>query len=176
MENSEQKPNPTELLANLLEELKKNNNNNSNLKRDIQRLRIIKAFISKKTDSLREVLETLPKTIELQFSESSKSQLDQLDRKSHILKIVVISSVVYFLMSLIYLFYLKKMSDGWYSEAIKSKKEFLIDLEKENRTVVSTEYLDNLENNTKMMNEFIKRNPKEANKLLNFKEGFDAKK
>ncbi|UOE40319.1 hypothetical protein MTP09_10395 [Chryseobacterium suipulveris] len=176
MENSEQKPNPTELLANLLEELKKNNNNNSNLKRDIQRLRIIKAFISKKTDSLREVLETLPKTIELQFSESSKSQLEQLNRKSHILKIVVISSVVYFLMSLIYLFYLKKMSYGWYSEAIKSKKEFLIDLEKENRTVVSTEYLDNLENNTKMMKEFIKRNPKDGSKLLNFKEGFDSRK
>lgn len=64
------------------------------------------------------------------------------------------------------------MSDRWYSEAIKSKKEFLIDIEKEDRTVVSEDYLENLENNTKMMQEFIKSNPKDGAKLLNFKNGF----
>ena len=42
--------------------------------------------------------------------------------------------------------------------------------------MVSEDYLENLENNTKMMQEFIKSNPKDGAKLLNFKNGFDAKK
>lgn len=56
------------------------------------------------------------------------------------------------------------------------REELLKEIYSEGKRIYERTYVDDLENNTKMMREFVRKNPNEGSKLVHFKSGFDARK
>ena len=68
----------------------------------------------------------------------------------------------------------------WFAQSVRTKmevrEELLIEIDNEGKGIYERTYVDDLENNTKMMEEFVRKNPSEGSKLMHFKSGFDARK
>ena len=66
----------------------------------------------------------------------------------------------------------------WYAESIKSKseirQEILDEIKKEGQSIYKDEDYQQLLHNTELMNKWMKKNPKDAEKFLRFKDGYEA--
>lgn len=67
----------------------------------------------------------------------------------------------------------------WYSESIRSKselrEEILSEFEKDGKLLYPKDDIQKLENNTELVQKWINKNPKDAEKFLRFKDGYEAK-
>ena len=67
----------------------------------------------------------------------------------------------------------------WYRESIRTKtevrEEILKEIKNENKAIYETEQVKQLEHNTALMKKWMKKNPKDAEKFLKFKEGYESR-
>lgn len=67
----------------------------------------------------------------------------------------------------------------WYSESIRSKselrEEILSEFEKDGKLLYPKDDIQKLENNTELVQKWINKNPKDAEKFLRFKDGYEAR-
>ena len=67
----------------------------------------------------------------------------------------------------------------WYAESIKSKseirQEILDEIKKDGQSIYKDEDYLQLQHNTELMNKWMEKNPKDAEKFLRFKDGFESK-
>lgn len=132
----------------------------------------------KEQQKREEFLEQIPKTLDVQFTEESKSQLRIFERKSKGIKYLVFGSIGILLLSAIMLFITSVLAENWYSESVKTKTEIRTEIfneiEKEGKTIYKTTDLEQLKHNTLLMKKWMQKYPKDSEKFLRFKEGFEV--
>lgn len=121
----------------------------------------------------------IPKSIKTDLSENTLSRLEHFEKKSKSLKYLLIGSFSCLGIAIIVMcssFYLSKQ---WYDTSIKTKEEIRSQIFKEMRAegkeFYDIEIFNRLKMNTEIINKWIKRNPKQGNNFLKFKEGYEAR-
>ena len=83
---------------------------------------------------------------------------------------------IFGIFSLIFSF---NFATNWYNESIKSKSEFreeiLNEIKQDGKIIYDNQDLNELKENTKLMQIWMKTNPKKAEDFLQFKNGYEAK-
>ncbi len=124
-------------------------------------------------------LEKIPKTIEVKISDDSLNRLTVFEKKVKVVKYLIFGSIGILLISIISIFSIGKLAKNWYSESIKTKteirQEILTEIQNEGKSIYQTSDLEQLKQNTIIMNKWIKKNPKDADKFMRFKEGFESR-
>ena len=106
-------------------------------------------------------------------------QLEKFNRKTEIVKYLVFGSLAILLISFFVLTATIYLGKNWYRESIRTKtevrEEILKEIKNENKAIYETEQIKQLEHNTTLMKKWMKKNPKDAEKFLKFKEGYESR-
>lgn len=131
------------------------------------------------TKEREQFLEKIPKTIEAKLSEDSIQYLKEFDKKSKAVKYMFFGSIVILLLSIISIFSIGKLAKNWYFESIRTKSEIrheiFTEIQNDGKSIYKTSDIEQLKNNTLIMNKWIQKNPKDSENFLRFKEGFEAR-
>ncbi|MDY6026174.1 hypothetical protein [Bergeyella zoohelcum] len=136
-------------------------------------------LLSEINQSIEENIHKIPETIQANLSENSLLKLENFETKSKSLKYLLwgnLGSLVMAILVMILSFYFSKK---WYNESIKTKEEIRSEIFEEMRNqgkdFYEIEKVNRLEMNTKIINKWIEKNPKEGSRFLQFKEGYETK-
>lgn len=87
--------------------------------------------------------------------------------------------ILNFVLSIIFLIFLSFFAFKWYQESIRTKQEIRTELMQsiadEGKQITDKDYLEKLENNTKVMQSWMKTNSNEVKDFQKFKAGFEAR-
>lgn len=139
-------------------------------------LNSLKKTFEEEAENRNQFLNNFPKNIDVNLSENNLKLIEKINKQAYFIKTFVYLGIGFLIFGLADFFFVTKIAVEWYGESIKSHQEMLSDYKKQGRTVVSAKYLEALENNNEMIKQFINQNPKDAETLMNFKNGYDAKK
>ncbi|ROI14169.1 hypothetical protein [Epilithonimonas hominis] len=124
---------------------------------------------------LKETISQIPQMITAELSKDSLKIINSFNRKSNFVWIVF--GVV--LLSLLTILLSGNLALKWYAESIRSKselrQEILSEFEKDGKQLYPKNDVQQLENNTKLLRKWIEKNPKDAEKFLRFKDGYEAR-
>lgn len=128
---------------------------------------------------IQALLDSIPKSIEANLSSSANIQLEQFEKKSKLVKIVFYGMIAALLFSVFTtignIFFAKQ----WYGESIRSKteirQEVLDKIRNDGKSIYKVEDYRQLQHNTELMNKWIEKNPKDAEKFLRFKDGYESR-
>lgn len=184
MKTQENTPeNPAQLLEDLIAEMSASRGSIDEMNKlltgldfNINKIETAGQNINFYTGRLQNLLQNLPVIMEMKIPEKDQKLLETVHNKLYILKTVFYLAGGLLLFGLLNLAYVNKLAVDWFDKAIRTEKEMLVTFEKQNRIVVDKTYLRNLEDNTAMMKEFIRKKPNDAEKLLDFQSGYQAKK
>ena len=134
--------------------------------------------LEKETQERNEFIERIPKTIEIIPSEDYLNLNKSFEKNSKLVKIIFYGMIAALFLSVIItagnIFFTKQ----WYVESIKSKSEIrqeILDvIKKDGQSIYKDEDYLQLQHNTELMNKWMNKNPKDAEKFLRFKDGFEA--
>ncbi|WP_294237631.1 hypothetical protein [uncultured Chryseobacterium sp.] len=125
----------------------------------------------KENETFKKTVSQIPKIIPAELSQQSIEAL----RKSNLVCGVFGTIFLAFLMILIS----GNQAFKWYSESIRSKselrQEILSEFEKDGKQLYPKDNIQQLEHNTKVLQKWIEKNPKDAEKFLRFKDGYEAR-
>ena len=136
--------------------------------------------LEKETQERNEFIERIPKTIEIVPSEDYLNLNKSFEKNSKLVKIIFYGMIAALFLSVIItagnIFFTKQ----WYVESIKSKseirQEILDEIKKDGQSIYKDEDYLQLQHNTELMNKWMNKNPKDAEKFLRFKDGYEASK
>lgn len=146
------------------------------IKEDVKK---IQALAHQENLKRQELLKSIPNNIIAELSPDGIKHLEKFHQKSDTVKywffgILAILLVAFFILSATV--YLGKI---WYSESIRTKtevrEEILKEIKDENKAIYETEQVKQLKHNTALMKKWMKKNPKDAEKFLKFKEGYESR-
>ncbi|KQR95185.1 hypothetical protein ASG01_04860 [Chryseobacterium sp. Leaf180] len=124
-------------------------------------------------------LSTIPKSIEANLSDKSTQQLDQIEKKSKLVKTVFYGMITSLFLSFIITFGNIVFAKQWYTESLRSKSELRQEIMDEIKNTGQSIYrvgdYDKLHYNTELMNKWMKKNPEDAEKFLRFKDGYESR-
>ncbi|GAB1356735.1 hypothetical protein MASR1M29_09030 [Cloacibacterium normanense] len=134
--------------------------------------------LEKETQERNEFIERIPKTIEITPSEDYLNLNKVLSKNSKFMKNIFYGMIAALFLSVLTtignIFFTKQ----WYSESIKSKseirQEILDEIKKDGQSIYKDEDYLQLQQNTKLMNKWMEKNPKDAKNFLRFKDGYEA--
>ncbi|TLX27430.1 hypothetical protein FE904_00095 [Chryseobacterium indologenes] len=125
----------------------------------------------KENEALKKTVSQIPKTITAELSQQSIEAL----RKSNLVWVIFGTIFLAFLMIIL----IGNFALKWYSESIRSKselrQEILFEFEKDGKLLYPKDDIQKLEHNTKVLQKWINKNPKDAEKFLRFKDGYEAR-
>ena len=135
--------------------------------------------LEKETQERNEFIERIPKTIEIIPSEDYLNLNKALEKNSKFMKIIIYGMIAALFLSVLTtagnIFFTKQ----WYAESIKSKseirQEILDELAIDRKKIYDENEITILKDNTKIMQLWIKNNPKDAKNFLKFKDGFESR-
>ena len=130
-------------------------------------------FIEKEWSERKLFLEKFPKSIEAIMSSESQKTIDDFKNQLSIIKKILYTVFGFFVLSIIVIFTLYKLSINWYATSINTKKELIESYEAEGKGVFRKEYVEELESNTKVFNLWLRRNPKQIKSFKRFEEKFN---
>ena len=130
-------------------------------------------FIEKEWSERKLFLEKLPKSIEARMSSESQKTIDDFKNQLSIIKKILYAVFGFFVLSIIVIFTLYKLSINWYTTSINTKKELIESYEAEGKGVFRKEYVEELEKNTKVFNLWLQRNPKHIKSFKRFEENYN---
>ena len=130
-------------------------------------------FIEKEWSERKLFLEKLPKSIEARMSSESQKTIDDFKNQLSIIKKILYAVFGFFVLSIIIIFILYKLSINWYATSINTKKELIESYEAEGKGVFRKEYVEELEKNTKVFNLWLQRNPKHIKSFKRFEENYN---
>jgi hypothetical protein len=181
--NEESKSNGMELLENVIKSNErnivsneKNIESNAEVKADIEDLFL--AIGQLQLDF--EVVKGIPTKIEIVLSQETKGFYEDFYKKLKMTEKfnwsglgIIILGIFTFVLSITF-------ATNWYKESIKAKSELRQDILKEiadeGKKVYDENEIKILNENTQVMQLWLKNNPKKAQDFLRFKDGFDASK
>ncbi len=135
--------------------------------------------LEKEAQERNEFIERIPKTIEIRPSEDYLNLNKSFEKNSKFMKIIIYGMVAALFLSVIItagnIFFAKQ----WYVESIKSKseirQEILDEIKQEGQSIYKDEDYLQLQHNTELMNKWMNKNPKDAEKFLRFKDGYESR-
>ena len=146
------------------------------IKEDMKKIHILAQEENLKRETL---FKSIPDKIIAEISPESVLQLEKFNRKTEIVKYLVFGSLAILLISFFVLTATVYLGKNWYRESIRTKtevrEEILKEIKNENKAIYETEQVKQLEHNTTLMNKWMKKNPKDAEKFLKFKEGYESR-
>ena len=136
-------------------------------------------FLVLEEQKIQALLDSTPKSIEANLSSSANMQLEHFEKKSKLVKIIFYGMIATLLLSVFTttgnIFFAKQ----WYAESIRSKteirQEVLDEIQNDGKSIYKVEDYHQLQHNTELMNKWIEKNPKDAEKFLRFKDGYESK-
>jgi hypothetical protein len=142
------------------------------IKEDVKKIHILAQEENLKRETL---FKSIPDKIIAEISPESVLQLEKFNRKTEIVKYLVFGSLAILLISFFVLTATIYLGKNWYRESIRTKtevrEEILKEIKNENKAIYETKQIKQLEHNTTLMKKWMKKNPKDAEKFLKFKEG-----
>ena len=146
------------------------------IKEDMKKIHILAQEENLKRETL---FKSIPDKIIAEISPESVLQLEKFNRKTEIVKYLVFGSLAILLISFFVLTATIYLGKNWYRESIRTKtevrEEILKEIKDENKAIYETEQVKQLEHNTALMKKWMKKNPKDAEKFLKFKEGYESR-
>ena len=146
------------------------------IKEDMKKIHILAQEENLKRETL---FKSIPDKIIAEISPESVLQLEKFNRKTEIVKYLVFGSLAILLISFFVLTATIYLGKNWYRESIRTKtevrEEILKEIKNENKAIYETEQIKQLEHNTTLMKKWMKKNPKDAEKFLKFKEGYESR-
>lgn len=146
------------------------------IKEDMKKIHILAQEENLKRETL---FKSIPDKIIAEISPESVLQLEKFNRKTEIVKYLVFGSLAILLISFFVLTATIYLGKNWYRESIRTKtevrEEILKEIKNENKAIYETEQIKQLEYNTTLMKKWMKKNPKDAEKFLKFKEGYESR-
>ena len=146
------------------------------IKEDMKKIHILAQEENVKRETL---FKSIPDKIIAEISPESVLQLEKFNRKTEIVKYLVFGSLAILLISFFVLTATIYLGKNWYRESIRTKtevrEEILKEIKNENKAIYETEQIKQLEHNTTLMKKWMKKNPKDAEKFLKFKEGYESR-
>ena len=127
-----------------------------------------------------EFFKKFPTKIEAVLAPETVERFEKIDSKIKELKIFTWSGLGTMIFGILILFISINFATTWYKESIRSKSELrqniLNEIAGEGKKIYDENEVKVLTENTKLMQLWIKNNPKKAEDFLRFKDGYDAKK
>ena len=146
------------------------------IKEDMKKIHILAQEENLKRETL---FKSIPDKIIAEISPESVLQLEKFNRKTEIVKYLVFGSLAILLISFFVLTATIYLGKNWYRESIRTKtevrEEILKEIKNENKAIYETEQIKQLEHNTTLMKKWMKKNPKDAENFLKFKEGYESR-
>ena len=146
------------------------------IKEDMKKIHILAQEENLKRETF---FKSIPDKIIAEISPESVLQLEKFNRKTKIVKYLVFGSLAILLISFFVLTATIYLGKNWYRESIRTKtevrEEILKETKNENKAIYETEQIKQLEHNTTLMKKWMKKNPKDAEKFLKFKEGYESR-
>ncbi|WP_454059742.1 hypothetical protein [Elizabethkingia ursingii] len=138
-----------------------------------------KRFSALEEQKIQVLLDSIPKSIEACLSSSANMQLEQFEKKSKLVKIVFYGTIAALLLSVFIITGNIFFAKQWYAESIRNKteirQEVLDKIQNDGKSIYKVEDYRQLQHNTELMNKWIEKNPKDADKFLRFKDGYESK-
>ena len=127
-----------------------------------------------------EFLKNIPTKIEAVLSPETVEDFEKINSKMKEMKIVSWSGLGTMILGILILVISINFATNWYKESIRSKSEIRVDILNEIASEGKKIYDENevkvLSENTKLMQLWIKNNPKKAEDFLRFKDGYEAER
>ena len=127
-----------------------------------------------------EFLANIPTKTETVLSQETIDFYDNLERKMKRKEKIIWSGFGTFILGIFTLIISINFATNWYKESIKAKTELrqdiLNEIADEGKKIYHENEIKILTENTKLMQLWMKNNPKKAEGFLRFKEGFEARK
>ena len=126
-----------------------------------------------------EFLKNIPTKIEAVLAPETVGHFEKIDSKIKEMKFLTWSGLGTMILGILILVISIKFATTWYKESIRSKSELrqniLNEIAGEGKKIYNKNEVKVLSENTKLMQLWIKNNPKKAEDFLRFKDGYEAK-
>lgn len=143
-------------------------------------------FIDSQYLDIKELREIIPKNIDANLSEESVSRLKIFEEKiesfrddTTITRQLNTGSMVMMLVTVLTITLTFYFSRQWYNTSIQTKtevrQELLQELEKDRKAIYGKSQVEQLRHNTEIIKKWMKKNPKDAENFLKFKDGYEAR-
>ena len=133
-------------------------------------------FVRTELDSIWDYKTSIPESIPAHLSETTVNFFERIEK--HI-KFIFPGSIGILSLAAIITFGSGHFAFKWYSESIRAKseirQEILDEIKRGGKAVYKIEDYNQLKYNTDLMNKWMNKNPKDGEKFLKFKEGFESK-
>lgn len=133
-------------------------------------------FVRTELDSIWDYKTSIPESIPAHLSETTVNFIERIEK--HI-KFIFPGSIGILSLAAIITFGSGHFAFKWYSESIRAKseirQEILDEIKKDGKAIFEIRDYDQLKYNTDLMNKWMKKNPKDGEKFMKFKEGFESK-
>ena len=134
-----------------------------------------RGFLNKEAEKREAFLVRLSELSKVDLSEEAVQTLNGFQNKYRFL-LVGIGILVFSFMVLLTSFYFTRQ---FYSASIRSKSELrheiLDEIHKDGKAIYKVEDYQQLQHNTELMNKWLRKNPKDGEKFLRFKDGFESR-
>ena len=125
-----------------------------------------------------EFLKNIPTKIEAVLSPETVEDFEKINSKMKEMKILTWSGLGTMILGILILVISINFATNWYKESIKAKSELraniLSEIAGEGKKIYDENEVKALSENTKLMQLWIKNNPKKAEDFLRFKDGYEA--
>lgn len=133
-------------------------------------------FVRKELDSIWDYKTSIPESIPAHLSETTVNFFERIEK--HI-KFIFPGSIGILSLAAIITYGSGHFAFKWYSESIRAKseirQEILDEIKKDGKAIYEIKDYDQLKYNTDLMNKWMKKNPKDGEKFMKFKDGFESK-
>ena len=133
-------------------------------------------FVRTELDSIWDYKTSIPERIPAHLSETTVNFIERIEK--HI-KFIFPGSIGILSLAAIITFGSGHFAFKWYSESIRAKSEIrqdiLDEIKKDGKAIYEIKDYNQLKYNTDLMNKWMKKNPKDGEKFMKFKEGFESK-
>ncbi len=133
-------------------------------------------FVRTELDSIWDYKTSIPESIPAHLSETTVNFFERIEK--HI-KFIFPGSIGILSLAAIITCGSGHFAFKWYSESIRAKseirQEILDEIKKDGKAIYEIKDYDQLKYNTDLMNKWMKKNPKDGEKFMKFKDGFESK-
>ena len=182
-ENKESKSNGMELLENVVKSNERNiasnsenKESNAEVKADIKDLVLTIRQLQLDFEAVKEI----PTKIEIVLSQETSDFYEDFYKKMKMKEKFNWSGLGVFILGIFTFMLSITFATNWYKESIKAKSELRQDILKEianeGKNIYDEKEIKILNENTQVMQLWIKNNPKKAEDFLRFKDGYNASK
>ena len=126
-----------------------------------------------------EFLKNIPTKIEAVLAPETVGHFEKIDSKIKEMKIFRWSGLGTVILGILLLVISINFATKWYKESIRSKseirQEILDEIKNDGQSIYKVEDYKQLHHNTELVNKWIEKNPKDAEKFLRFKDGYESR-